>query len=103
MKTLFVSDETEKVDLGDGFWVEIPIQISYGKSQELFTNIDAKNIDEKAIGEKMLLSLIIKWNLTEEDGTVAGINEANFKRLPIWVIKKISDILAPKLILSKKK
>jgi len=101
-KSLFI-DETdlEKIDLGDGFWVEIPLKISYGMAQDLFNN-DSK-ADSVAIGKKILLKFIKSWNLTDKDGAIAKISEKNINKLPFEIIQKITPIIEAKLYLNKKK
>jgi len=101
-KSLFI-DETdlEKIDLGDGFWVEIPLKISYGMAQDLFNN-DSK-ADSVAIGKKILLKFIKSWNLTDKDGVIAKISEKNINKLPFEIIQKITPIIEAKLYLNKKK
>ena len=109
MKTLFIKDGTEKIDLGDGFWIEIPAGIAYGMTTKIYGQLkfteeelnDPQNAQK--IGETLILALAIKWNLKEEDGSPAELNKKNLLRLPIVIVSKITNAIIPKLILDKKK
>lgn len=98
-KTLFIDESsTEKVDLGDGFWIEILSEISYAKSQKVLKS----TVDGEAT-MKILIEMIVGWNLTEKDGKPAEVNEANIGRLPIKITEQIAEAITPKFSLSKKK
>ncbi|MBU1082460.1 MAG: hypothetical protein KKB59_18385 [Spirochaetes bacterium] len=97
-KTLFVDIEPQRIKIDEDFWVDVPKEMSYGMAESFFGN---ENKMEAA--KQMLVKAILKWNITEESGDVAEINEENIKRLPASVVTKILDCITAKLEVPKKK
>lgn len=102
-KTLFVDDSTERIDLGEGFWVEILSAISLNQSEKVFQQVSEEKVSKIQVAKKMLVVFIKKWNICEEGGEVAEINEKNIGRLPMKIITRLSELVEPKMNISKKK
>jgi len=61
-----------KVDLGDGYWVEL-CPISKGEAEAFQTTATDDQARSEA-GEAMLVKMIIRWNLDGEDGAIIEIS-----------------------------
>jgi hypothetical protein len=88
----FVTDEVDRIDLGEGDWVDIKRQMSYGDDQKLvasYMNVQARvragepDVDiSLGTGNITLLALNIKdWNLKDESGQLMPIAETTIQRL----------------------
>ena len=61
-----------KVDLGDGYWVEL-CPISKGEA-EAFQTTSADDQARSEAGEAMLVKMIARWNLDGDDGAIIEIS-----------------------------
>ena len=76
MPSFFVEDGTDRVELGDGFWVELKKAMSYQDLGRLTADADGlpSNVD-------LMLVNIVDWNLTDEGGEVAPVTRETVGRL----------------------
>lgn len=92
----FVTDEVDRIDLGDGFWVDIKKRMSYGDQQRLVAHYikmsDLKTPDiDLAGGNIVLLVINIKgWNLVNGDGKEVGITPEAIESLDPDIANKIA-------------
>ena len=100
MEHFIYEDELDRIDLGDGEWVDIAKRMSYGMQQKLFAHYVKLGKDMKAIdvdiesGNLTLLLVNIKaWNLKGKDGKVAPITKEVVARLdPVIANKVVEEI-----------
>jgi len=100
--SIFVKEGVEKVDLGGGFWIEIPCEVGYGQIESATAEL-GNETNQQLLGKKLVIKLAKGWNLTEDDGTPAELNEKNFDRLPVDAARKIVENVTKKISLDKKK
>lgn len=74
----FVSNELDKIDLGDGDFAMVPNSISFADCS-VFTS-ESPDFDQLA---KMISNFIKEWNLKEDDGTPVPVTPENVKRLKL--------------------
>ena len=95
----FVTDETDRIDLDDGFWVDIKKRMSYGDQQKLVahyikvrtTTAEITSDIDLAGGQIVLLEINIKgWNLVDANNKVAPLNRANIEKLDIAIATRIA-------------
>lgn len=94
----FVSKELKTIDLGDGKFVKVPKEVSFGDVQKI-SKLDKEGKDASLM---TLLMFIREWNLSDEEG-IAPINEGNINRMKIDHVKKINDEIAKMIEDDKKK
>ena len=93
----FVSKETDRIDLGDGYWVDIKRRMSYGDQQKLVAHFikfgDPKNPDiDLSSGNIVLLELnIVDWNLVDESGKKVPVSREAIEQLEPEVANKIAE------------
>ena len=94
-KTRFVSkNELQKIELGDGDWIKVPLRLSYAMLQELAIasgkngEDDNGNIEGTAEG---LASLIKEWNLKDADDKDVEVTVENVKLLDVKTINLIAE------------
>lgn len=63
------------------YWVEIYTDIKWGQSKHALTIKEDGSVDMVISADKLLQMLIIDWNLDNEDGSKAEINEENIDKL----------------------
>jgi hypothetical protein len=107
---------TERIDLGDGYWVDVkkclssaeyaPVELALGARQQVNVNGGRQfaQIDTRAARIELVVASIVAWNVDDEDGTVwpltpEKVKRANVERLPhpvrevIW--KRCDDLNGP--------
>lgn len=86
----FVTQETQRLDLGGGDWVEIPKALSYAEVSK-YTSIGS----HYEIGKAMLLGCIKAWNLKISDDSeeIAPITEENILKLDVKTTQIIDKAL----------
>jgi len=97
----FVTDETDRIELDEKYWVDIKRKMSYGDQQRLVASFmrlqnQVKKDPEVEIDLQMgnitlMLINIKKWNLDDADGKIVSINEKNINSLSIDTAEKILD------------
>ena len=95
MPNRFVSDsvELQQIDLGDGDWVKIPKQLSFGA---VTSSQDPTNPGSASVN--LLMKAIKEWNLKDETGNTAPINKANVANLDVSTGEKISKVIQGMII-----
>ena len=103
----FVGSEVDRLELGDGDWVDIAQRMSYGMQQKLvahyikMSGINRPEIDMEG-GNIILLLLNIKdWNL-QLNGEKAIINKENIEQLDPVIANKIAEEINQRNQLQKK-
>jgi len=93
----FVGKEIDRIDLGDGFWVDIYRRMSYGMQQRLvahfikMTDLTTPDLD-LAGGNIVLLELnIVNWNLVDGQGQIVAISSSAIENLEPSVAQKIAE------------
>jgi len=74
-------DNVKRIDLGDGDWVEIPALISFREAENMASSGD----DAVAV----ICSLIVAWNLKDENGCDMPVTTESVERLDINVVRVI--------------
>lgn len=95
-------DEFQRVDMGDGDWIEIPAKLSYGfvsQFGDMKKEVEGGNVT-KVIA--FLQKLVKNWSFQLKDGTVAPITEENLKKLDIGTINAMASAVAPLMTIEKK-
>ena len=93
----FVGKEIDRLDLGEGFWVDIYRRMSYGMQQRLVAHFikmtDLKTPDfDLAGGNIVLLELnITGWNLTNGDNQPVPVSKEAIENLEPSVAQKIAE------------
>jgi hypothetical protein len=99
-KNFLASTKVSRFDLGDGYWVSLKNEMSYGDNQALtasYMNLQSRLLNPKGetpvkfdLGNITLMRLnIVEWNLTGEDGKVLPLADDVFHSLQIPVAKAI--------------
>lgn len=89
MPNRFVDEnDLRQIDLGDGDWVKISREFSYGLMEEVSS---IKNESEKNVA--LMAKIIREWNLTDKDGKAVGITSESIRRLNIETIGKIAEVV----------
>lgn len=102
----FITDDIDRIDLGDGEWVDIKRQMNYGEQLRLASSFSATSITIRdgapklnALAEKadletgsiaLLFINIRAWSFKDGSGKSIPINETNIRRLDITTANKIS-------------
>ncbi len=83
MPKFFASEETETLDLGDGFWVELKKELDYGEESELEGAAIKAGLDQQGNPKlefslkqqrNLLLGLYItEWNLPGQNGKTVNL------------------------------
>lgn len=84
----FVSKKLKKVELPEGEFVEIPMDVSFEDAQ-IANTIRKDCPDEFEQTLKLLMRFIKSWNLKDEDGNDAELSEENLKQLKMSALTKI--------------
>jgi len=93
----FVTQETDRIDLGDGFWVDIARRMSYGMQQRLvahYVKMTDRNIPDidLASGNIVLLELNIKdWNLVDDSGKKVPVSRQAIENLDPDIANLIAE------------
>jgi hypothetical protein len=85
----FVSKKLKEIDLGNGKFVKIPEEVSYGEIID-YTKMNEKGGDASING---LIMFLKEWNLKDDSGNVVEISEENIRRLNVDFVNKISKSL----------
>lgn len=79
-------------DTSGKYWVEIYTDIKWGQSKHALTLNDDGSVDMIMSADKILQLLITDWNLDNEKGEKAEINEESIDKLEpsdaMWLIKE---------------
>lgn len=102
----FVTDELDRIELGDGEWVDIRRQMNYGQQVKLAASFSQPSMKfegeelkvgagtDKAdleMGSITLLTINIKaWSFKDDASKPIPVNEENIKRLDISTAKRIA-------------
>lgn len=70
-----------KLPSNDKYWVEIFTDIKWGQSKHALTMREDGSIDMILSADKLLLMLIVDWNLDVKEGVKAEITEENIDML----------------------
>lgn len=70
-----------KLPSNDKYWVEIFTDIKWGQSKHALTMREDGSIDMILSADKLLLMLIVDWNLDLKEGVKAEITEENIDML----------------------
>lgn len=99
----FVDDnEFQRVDMGDGDWIEIPAKLSYGfvsQFGDLKKEVENGNM-KKVIN--FLEKLVKNWSFKLKDDTIAPINEEYLMKLDIGTINAMATAITPLMTIEKK-
>lgn len=102
----FVTTKTNKLDLGDGEWIEYKEGVAFADLQpiiELFSSGDEKN---KATNIKFIFPLlelaIVNWNLKDDGGKEVTYEKEMLKKLDIETLTEIAEIVIEKYLPEKK-
>jgi hypothetical protein len=98
-KNFLASKKVSRFDLGDGYWVSLKNEMSYGDNQALtasYLNLQSRlsSKEETSIkfdlGNLTLMKLnVMDWNLTDEEGNVLPLTEDVFQSLQVAAAKAI--------------
>jgi predicted ThiF/HesA family dinucleotide-utilizing enzyme len=101
----FFADEkdVERVDLGDGAWVDIKKELSYGEYQNVvssFADMEAgvsgrPNMKYNiARGNLMMMEkFIVAWSITDDSGNTVPVTKENITRLKRSVADTIMEVI----------
>jgi len=91
-KNRFVDDsEVQRIDLGEGDWVEIPKRLSYGFVSK-FAGMEGSKME---IATKILVQLLKAWNLKDGEGNTPKINPETVKTLDYETVMAIMAVVEP--------
>lgn len=92
----FVTDEVDRIDLGEGFWVDIKNRMSYGDQQKLvahyikMSDLKTPGLDFEA-GSIVLLEINIKaWNLVDANDKPVKLSRQMIEALDPEIAGKIA-------------
>jgi len=88
MSQFFVTDETDKIDLGDGYYVEIKRMLSYGDTERIARETEGGAV---ATAVPLMLASIVSWNLPGPDGKPAPIAKETIEKLHPSVAQRILE------------
>jgi len=102
MGCIIYDDEVERIELGDGEWVDIKRKMSYGDRQKLIayyaklqTKLNSPDVDislDMEAGSIMLLLLNIKaWSLKDRKGKPLPITKETIAMLDPDVARKLEQ------------
>ena len=80
-------NETQRVELPDGEWVDIPKAFTF-EMQQQFTP-KTKDADVREISQKLLLNAIKAWSAKDENGVQLPITPENINKLDVRVVSEI--------------
>lgn len=83
----FVSDELQKVDLGDGEWIKIPKEIAF-EDLQTFSKGGTDNFEQTLT---MLEMFIKEWNFKDDKKQPVELNKENIKRLKVQELTEIQQ------------
>lgn len=93
----FVTDEVDRIELGEGSWVDIKRRMSYGDQQKLMGHFVKLSADmttpdiDLASGNILMLVINIKaWNLTDDTGKEVKLSQGAIEKLDPAVAEKIA-------------
>lgn len=85
----FVSEQTIKIDLENGDWVEIQEKISWQQMQEIFVLGEAGNITATAL--PMLKKVLRKWSFTDDEEKEMPCTEENIELLDFQTVQELVE------------
>ena len=80
----FISDETFKIDLGEGYFTEFLKEISFKDEMEIH-----KKDNPMEAGVEKLFRMLKSWNLTNEKGELIELTKENFLNLSPKILTKL--------------
>lgn len=120
-KNWFTTQETVQIDLDGGFWVKVKKHLSAADYDLLISKLatttvvpqnraerrankgkdtQSDGVESETIVTNSIVALltisIVEWNLTDGNGIVPPVNEANVSKLPVseaeYISRKIDDL-----------
>lgn len=79
---LIYDTDVDRLDLGDGEWADMKKTVCWADLK----NMSSEDEDELKDGKnpfRMLLIMLVKWNIKDKDGKVAEISRENLERLEL--------------------
>jgi len=67
----FVRPETERLDLGDGVWVDVKHELSYGDLQQVASQ---SRTDLTTANLHLVAAYLVDWNLTDPQGQAVAVD-----------------------------
>lgn len=95
MVNFFTNSELKRVELSDGFWVDVVSSMSYQEFSELFKNQETDD-------SKFLQKIIKNWNLKDEKGADVPCTVENIGKLSSNVVLPIASTCIPFYMPEKK-
>lgn len=111
MQPFVYADETIRIDLGDGLWIDLKKELSYGDQQKLtsnymviktvsdidkINNLQSTEFDLEKGNIALLITYICAWNFTDKDGSTAPIDEKHIRMLKAEIATKILEAIRTK-------
>ena len=94
----FVSEQTTRIELEGGDWIEIKDKVSWQSMQTLFSL--NKEGDVTAMALPLLKEALQSWNFATDEGEEVECNHANIEKLDFQTVQdlitKIMDHYTPK-------
>lgn len=105
-KLSFVSNETERIDLEEGTWIEIKKELPFEETKAIFATEEViasvgDEVKEKVAGVNILIPLLQKTIVAWSDKDVP-CTPANIANLNPEVINHLAEIIMPKYLAEKK-
>ena len=95
MYNLFEDDSLKKVELEDGFFVEVKESMGYKEFKDLFEGNNQSDLD-------FLVKVIENWNFKTKDGSDVPCDESNIRKLSSKVVAPLAGELI-KIYMPEKK
>lgn len=105
-KLSFISNETERIDLEEGTWIEVRKELSFEETKAIFATEEVigsigDNVKEQIAGTTVIIPLLQKTIVAWSDEDVPCTPE-NIAKLHPKTIQHLAELVMPKLLAEKK-
>jgi hypothetical protein len=98
-----VSNKTEKIDLGNGEWLEVKSGVTFAELEPVFgTGTEQNTRGNMQAAIKLLEVALVNWNLKEDDGTPIAFDKEMIKQLDTNTLIEVLPKLQTKYFPEKK-
>lgn len=95
-KLSFISDETERIELDEGTWVEVKKQISYEEYLSVLGDFkeESSNAEKAGVAIKLLQKVVVAWSEASVECTPENIKKLDIPTVNA-IVGRVMEIYNP--------